>query len=126
VPVINEIVGDKGIDGDTPRAAYLTGDVNPNIPLKANRNPDRWAWEPAGYKERNRVERLFGKAKQFRRFATRYEKLKTTFLGVAHLALGFVRRQRSSIVSTAWQLAHRNELLGTSPTEPHRPRPCFS
>jgi transposase len=101
VPVIDEIVGDKGFDGDALRSACVARDVNPNIPLKRNRDPDRWAWDPEGYKERNRVERLFGKAKQFRRFATRYEKLKVTFLGVAHLALGFVRLRRRSIVNTA-------------------------
>lgn len=43
---------------------------------------------------------MLGKAKQFRRFATRYEKLKVTFLGVVHLALGFVRLRRASIVNT--------------------------
>lgn len=100
VPVIDEAVGDKGFDGDRLRSACLARDVNPNIPLEANRDPARWAWEPVGYKERNRVERLIGKAKQFRRFATRYEKLKATFLGVAQLALGFVRLRRASFVNT--------------------------
>ena len=33
------------------------------------------------YKQRNRVERAFGKAKQFRRFATRYEKLRESSSG---------------------------------------------
>jgi transposase len=46
------------------------------------------------YRERNRVERLFGKVKQFRRVATRYEKLKGTYLGMIHLALGFIRLRR--------------------------------
>ena len=71
--------------------------MNPNIPLKANRDPDRWAWDAEGYKERNRVERLFGKAKQFRRVATRYEKLKVTYLGLLHLALGFIRLRRQTV-----------------------------
>ncbi len=100
VPVIDAVVGDKVFDGDALRSACPARNVNPNIPLRANRNPDRWAWEPIGYTERNRVERLFGTAKQFRRFATRYEKLKATFLGVVHLALGFVRLRRASIVNT--------------------------
>jgi transposase len=68
VPVVDEVVGDKGFDGDRLREECLDRDVNPNIPLKANRPPDRWAWDPEGYRERNRVERLLGKAKQFRRF----------------------------------------------------------
>jgi putative transposase len=39
------------------------------------------------YKQRNKVERLFNKMKQFRRVATRYEKLTATFLGFVILAL---------------------------------------
>ena len=100
VPVIDELVGDKGFDGDALREECLERDVNPNIPLKANRDPDKWAWYAEGYKERNRVERLFGKAKQFRRVATRYEKLKATYLGLLHLVLGFIRLRRRTNVNT--------------------------
>jgi transposase len=32
--------------------------------------------------ERNKIERLIGKLKEFRRIATRYDKLKETFLGI--------------------------------------------
>ncbi|MFZ1493686.1 MAG: transposase, partial [Candidatus Competibacter denitrificans] len=39
------------------------------------------------YKQRNKVERLFNKLKQFRRVATRYEKLKTNFLAFVTVAL---------------------------------------
>ena len=100
VPVIDEVVGDKGFDGDALRSECLKRDVNPNIPVKANRDPDRWAWEPGGYKERNRVERLFAKAKQFRRVATRYDKLKVTYLGLLHLVFGFIRvRARTNVNS---------------------------
>lgn len=100
VPVIDELVGDKAFDGDALRCECLERDVNPNIPLKANRDPKRWAWYAAGYRERNRVERLFGKAKQFRRIATRYEKLKVTFLGLLHLVLGFLRLRKPTNVNT--------------------------
>ncbi|MDB5311558.1 MAG: Transposase domain protein, partial [Gemmataceae bacterium] len=71
-------------------------------PNRTNRT-DPWPFDPDGYKERTRVERLFGKVKPFRRVATRYEKLKQTFLGVIHLALGFIRLRRlkpTAIVST--------------------------
>jgi hypothetical protein len=75
--------------------------VNLNILLKANRGPDRWAWDTAGYRERNRVERLLGKAKQFRRIATRYDKLKATYLGLLDLILDFIRLRRLTNVNTA-------------------------
>lgn len=98
VGAIDELVGDKAFDGDRLREQCLERDVNPNIPLKANRDPQRWAWDREGYRERNRVERLFGKAKQFRRVATRYEKLKVTYLGLLHLVLGFIRlRSRTNV-----------------------------
>jgi transposase len=101
VPEVEEVVGDKGFDGDGQREACLDRDVIPMIPNKKNRI-DPWPFDPAAYRERNRVERLFGKLKQFRRAATRYEKLRVTFLGVIHLALGFIRlRKLTSNVNTA-------------------------
>jgi transposase len=100
VAVIDEVVADKGFDGDRLREQCLERDVNPNIPLKANRDPGRWAWDEEGYRRRNRVERLFGKAKQFRRIATRYEKLKVTYLGLLHLILGFIRLRKRTNVNT--------------------------
>jgi transposase len=97
---VDEVVGDKGFDGDQLRCDCLNRDVNPNIPLRANRDPEAWAFDPESYKERNRVERLFGKAKQFRRVATRYEKLKATYLGLLHLVLGFIRLRKQRNVNT--------------------------
>lgn len=99
-PAIDELVGDKGFDGDRLREQCLERDVNPNIPLKANRDPERWAWDPVAYRERNRVERFFAKLKQFRRLATRYEKLKVTFLGLLHLVMGFIRFRHQKSVNT--------------------------
>ena len=57
----------------------------PNIPPKSNRKGpivfSRWL-----YKKRNLVERYFNKLKCFRRIATRYDKLGSTFLAMAKLA----------------------------------------
>jgi transposase len=100
VPVIDELVGDKGFDGDELRRACVDRDGNPNIPLKANRDPECWAGYAGGSKERHRVERLLGKAKQFRRIATRYEKLQGTYLGLLHLVLGFISLRRRTNVNT--------------------------
>jgi transposase len=61
---------------------------------------DPWGFLPEGYVERNRVARLPGKLKQFRRVTTRYEKLKETFLGLIHLALGFIRIKAWQNVNT--------------------------
>jgi len=100
VPHFDELVGDKGFDGDAQRGACVDRDVFPNIPNKKNR-VDPWPFLADGYRDRNKVERLFAKAKQFRRFATRYEKRKRMFLGVVHLVLGFLRLRRLGNVNTA-------------------------
>ena len=47
---VDEIVGDKGFDGDQLRCDYLDREVNPNIPLKANRDPEVWAFDADSYK----------------------------------------------------------------------------
>lgn len=100
VPAVDEVVGDKGFDGDALRGGLIERGIGPVIPNKRNRI-DPWPFDPAAYRDRNKVERLFGKLKQFRRVATRYEKLKATFLGVIHLALGFIRlRKRTCNVNT--------------------------
>jgi transposase len=100
VPVIDELVADKGFDGDPQRHACIERDVAAVIPNKSNRT-EPWPFDAVVYRGRNKVERLFAKAKQFRRVATRYEKLKSMFLGVIHLALGFIRLRRIANVNTA-------------------------
>ena len=100
VGAFDELVGDKGFDGDAQRCACIERDVFPTIPNRSNRI-DPWPFLADGYVERNKVERLFGKVKQFRRVATRYDKLKETFLGMIHLALGFIRLRASVNVNTA-------------------------
>ncbi|MDB5307392.1 MAG: Transposase protein [Gemmataceae bacterium] len=101
VPMIDEVVGDKGFDGDTLRCRLIDRGIAPQIPCRKNR-VSPWACDPDTYRDRNRVERLFGKLKQFRRVPTRYEKLKPTFLGLLLLTLGFIRlkRKRTSIDNT--------------------------
>jgi putative transposase len=55
------------------------------IPPKRNRKTQR-PYDSELYKERNRVERFFAKLKQFRRVATRYDKLLVNFMGFVKLA----------------------------------------
>jgi transposase len=99
VPVIDEVLADKAFDGDPQRHACLDRDIAPQVPNKTNR-VEPWAFDRVAYRGRNKVERLIGKAKQFRRFATRYEKLRTMYLAVVHLVLGFIRLRRRSNVNT--------------------------
>jgi transposase len=87
---IEQVVGDKGFDGAPQRQACRDHGAEPVIPARKNR-VDPEPLDAAAYRERNRVERLFAKAKEFRRVATRYDKRKRMFLGWLHLILGFIR-----------------------------------
>lgn len=102
---IDEGLGDKGFDSDAIRGTCLeVHDALPVIPNKANRT-DPWRWDAVmaeTYKQRNRIERAVGKAKQFRRFATRYDKLREMYLGVVWLVFGsiHVRKLARSVNTT--------------------------
>ena len=97
---VGQVVGDKAFDGSPQRRAIAAIGAVAVIPAKANR-VDPESLDEAAYRERNRVERLFAKLKEFRRVATRYEKLKATFLGMIHLALGFIRLRAKTNVNRA-------------------------
>ena len=90
VPEIEEAVADKGFDGRPQRQACFDLGVMPQIPGRSNQKEPAEVY-PEAYRERNRVERFFAKMKQFRRAATRYEKLKVTFGGFLNLVFGFIR-----------------------------------
>jgi transposase len=60
-----------------------------NIPPKSNA-ADPWECDYYHYKERHVVECFFNKLKQFRRVATRYDKLSRNFLSFALLASSMI------------------------------------
>jgi transposase len=92
------VVGDKGYDADRVRAQIRAQGAIPNIPNRSHRRR-KSRWKKAIYRERNHVERFFNKLKQFRRIATRYDKLGATFF--AFIQLAAVRIWLRSIESTA-------------------------
>lgn len=79
------VLGDRAYDADWIRERIEAQGAAPNIPDRCNRR-ERHCFSRALYKERNRVERFFNKIKQFRRVATRYEKLGDNFLAMVKLA----------------------------------------
>ena len=78
-------IADKGYDADhlCDRIAETGSEVV--IPPKRNRTVKR-PYDADLYKERNIIERFFNKLKQFRRVATRYDKLLANFMGFVKLA----------------------------------------
>lgn len=80
-----DLLADKGYDADDLRFELRSHGTRPVIPWKSNRlAPGRLDRET--YRLRNRIERMFGFLKHFRRLATRYDKTAASFLGFIHLA----------------------------------------
>jgi len=78
-------LADKGYDADRLVDEIAASGAEVVIPPKRNRKVQR-PYDAELYKERNRIERFFNKLKQFRRVATRYDKLLANFMGFVKLA----------------------------------------
>jgi transposase len=79
------MVVDKGSDRDEVWANLLMKSILSVIPPRANRK------QPIDcdfnrYKDRNRIERMFNRLKQFRRIAARYDKTAKSYLAFLSLA----------------------------------------
>lgn len=72
------VLADKGYDADYIIEAVEKVDAVCVIPSTKNRKIAR-KYDRILYKERNQIERLFNKLKNFRRVATRYDKLDIAF-----------------------------------------------
>jgi len=85
VPTCRLLHADKAYDTDAIRRQIEASGAAPNIPSKINR---RWkaCFSPALYRSRNAIERMFCRLKDFRRIATRYDRLATNFLAAVCIA----------------------------------------
>jgi len=75
---MSALIGDKGYDGDDFRAEIVSRGAKPVIPNKSNR-VRLHRFDKRAYKGRNVIERCFCRLKDFRRIATRYDKLARNF-----------------------------------------------
>ena len=77
--------GDKGYDSNAIRQQVSGRGAFANIPPKANR---KWknCFSPYLYRDRNAIERMFCRLKDFRRIATRYDRLAQNFLAAVCIA----------------------------------------
>ena len=83
------IVADKGYDSDAFVAAITAQGDQAVIPQRSNRLHPR-SFDSPLYKDRNLLERFFARLKQFRRIATRYDKLALSFLSFVQLPSAFI------------------------------------
>ena len=79
------VVADKAYDADRLIEAIGQMEARAVIPPKKNRKEPR-KYDKNLYKDRNKVERYFGRVKHYRRLATRYEKTAQNFLAFWHIA----------------------------------------
>ena len=79
------VVGDRGYSYPQLRRYLRRRGIRAVIPTRRDQRPLR-SFDRAAYRARNRVERLIGRLKQFRRVATRYEKRGENYRAMVTLA----------------------------------------
>jgi transposase len=121
---IDALIGDKGYDSDAIRDELATIDVKAVIPSKSTRR------HPAPldrdlYKQRNLIERMFNKLKNWRRIATRYDNRRREW---ARNPQGDPRRRARS--SRGWSIDHpcsparERSMIGGTRQRPADFPPC--
>jgi transposase len=79
------LVADRGYDANKFRRDLKEAGTIPVIPGRSNRNR-RIRHDEKRYRDRWLIEAMFCRLKDFRRVATRYDKLASNFLSAAALA----------------------------------------
>lgn len=89
------VVADRGYSGHAFRDRIWSSGARPVIPTR--RNEETLACTNWAYTNRNLVERLWGRLKEWRAVATRYEKTARSSMGVLCLAasIDWIGRQRA-------------------------------
>ena len=77
------LLADKGYDSDEIREALLAEGIVAHIPPRKNRKEER-VYDKHLYKERHKIECLFGFLKHYRRLFSRFDKLKRNFTAFLH------------------------------------------
>lgn len=79
------LLGDRGYDADWFRDALQAKDIEPCIPGRKSRlGPVKY--DKRRYRCRSRIEIIFGRLKDWRRVATRYDRCATVFFSAIALA----------------------------------------
>lgn len=85
LPRARELIGDRGYDSDTFRSALRTRRIEPCIPPRKNRRVQHPCCRTL-YRQRHKVENMFGRIKDWRRIAMRYERCAHTYMSAICLA----------------------------------------
>jgi transposase len=85
LPEAETLIADKGYDSDEFREALEAKGIAPCIPPRSNRKRNI-PYDKALYKTRAKIEIMFGRLKDWRRVATRYDRCAHTFFSAICIA----------------------------------------
>ncbi len=85
LPPAKELIADKGYDGNGFRKALAERGIEPCIPSKRNRKI-AIPHDPALYRQRHKIEIMFGRLKDWRRIHTRYDRCAHAFFSAICIA----------------------------------------
>lgn len=85
LPKAKELLADRGYDADWFRQALIAKGIAPCIPPKKNRKIQH-EYDKTLYKQRHKIENMFGRLKDWRRISMRYDRCAHTFLSAITIA----------------------------------------
>jgi len=85
LPRAKTMLGDRGYDADWFRNALMARGITPCIPSKINRKI-QIPHNRSIYRQRHKIENMFGKLKDWRRIHTRYDRCAHTFFSAICIA----------------------------------------
>ncbi len=88
-PKAKALLGDKGYDADWFRQALTERGITPCIPSKANRKI-QIDYDKTLYRQRHKIENMFGRIKDWRRIHTRYDRCAHTFMSAICIAAAVI------------------------------------
>lgn len=82
---LRRLVADRAYDANHLRALLAGRNIQAVIPSTTSRSTPI-PYDTSLYRSRNRIERMWARLKDFRRIATRYDKLARNYLSAAAIA----------------------------------------
>ncbi len=89
LPPAKELLADRGYDASWYRNALLEKGIMPCIPPKKNRK-EPLEYDKELYKQRHKIEIMFGRLKDWRRIAMRYDRCAHTFFSAICIACSVI------------------------------------
>jgi hypothetical protein len=117
--VAARLIGDKAYDSNELRLWLEDHGTKPVIPNRSNRK-QLFSFNKRLYKERRRIENAFGRLKDLRRIATRYDRLPAGFRKPEPGDAGALQGQTAATPGRIAQRNYRSHICSLVPSiQPH-------